>query len=146
MDGMLDALAGSLENSGPEWTLAIFVMVLAVAKVLPAWQAHAEARMDMARAKQDAEIAIERERERRNADDADRLARRDEERSLAEGRWLEQYERATAVQEQANAVMSGIEAQMATLNQTLRESREGSRRMAVQVDDIHHAVVDDRKE
>ena len=87
------------------------------------------------------EAEIAKMREERKAKEEERLAQRDIERSQMEGRWLAQYERATAVQEQTNMVIEGMREQTHVLNTTLNDSKDRSRGMADKVDEIHEVVV-----
>ena len=99
-------------------------------KLVPLYASHEDKRLD-----------IEREREARKAKDAERRDVYERDRAKLEGRWLEQYERATTVQEQTNAVMGDVAAQMTVLNATLADSKTRSREMASEVHEIHAATV-----
>ncbi len=119
MDEFLDAVAQSLAHAGPEYVTALGLVAIGawvVSKALPLYATHPDE---------------ERSREQR-----------DRERSEMEGRWLTQYEHATHVQEQTNAVMEGVRAQMNTLNVTLQDSKERSADMAREVREIHEAVIE----
>ncbi len=100
-----------------------------VAKALPLYAGH-----------QDKRLGIEQQREQRKAAEEASREQRDRERSEMEGRWLTQYEHATHVQEQTNAVMEGVRAQMNTLNVTLQDSKSRSADMAREVREIHEVV------
>ena len=45
------------------------------------------------------------------------------------------------MQKQTNAVLGGVEAQMATLNVTLADSKERSRNMAKEMHDVHRVII-----
>ena len=132
MDEFLDAIAQSLAHAGPEYVTALGLVAIGawvVAKALPLYASH-----------QDKRLGIEQQRERRKADEERSREQRDRERSEMEGRWLTQYEHATHVQEQTNAVMEGVRAQMDTLNATLQDSKQRSSEMAREVREIHDVV------
>lgn len=134
MDAFLDAVAQSLANAGPEYVTALGLVAIGawvVSKALPLYSTH-----------QDKRLGIEQQREKRKADEERSREQRDRERSEMEGRWLTQYEHATHVQEQTNAVMEGVRAQMNTLNVTLQDSKERSADMAREVREIHEAVIE----
>lgn len=137
MDALLEALATSLANSGPEYTLALGVIAIGAwvsSKVLPVWQS---LKME--------QLELDRERERRKAEDTRRLDQRDQERSKTEGRWLEQNERSMKLQEETNAAINAMKAALEMNNALLGDSKERSRHMALQVDEIH-SIVASRKE
>lgn len=137
MDALLEALATSLANSGPEYTLALGVIAIgawASSKVLPIWQTVKVEQLE-----------LEKERERRKAEDTRRLDQRDQERSKTEGRWLEQNERSMKLQEETNAAINAMKAALEMNNELLGDSKERSRHMALQVDEIH-SIVASRKE
>lgn len=132
MDEFLDAIAQSLAHAGPEYITALGLVAIGawvVSKALPLYASH-----------QDKRLGIEQQRERRKADEERSREQRDRERSEMEGRWLTQYEHATHVQEQTNAVMEGVRAQMDTLNATLQDSKQRSSEMAREVREIHDVV------
>lgn len=134
MDEFLDAIAQSLAHAGPEYVTALGLVAIAawvVAKALPLYAGH-----------QDKRLGIEEQREERKAAEERSREQRDRERSEMEGRWLTQYEHATHVQEQTNAVIEGVRAQMNTLNLTLQDSKQRSSEMAREVREIHEAVID----
>lgn len=85
-------------------------------------------------------IGIEIKREERKCQEELSREQRDRERSEMEGRWLNQYESATRVQEQTNIVMEGVREQMHVLNATLDDSKRRSGEMAHKVDEIHSKV------
>lgn len=133
MDRLLSAVGESLAHAGPEYVSAFGILCVAAwvaAKAMPLYAEHSKAR-----------LGIEAAREKRKAEEAERADERERERSRLEGRWLEQYERATEVQERTNAVMGGVQAQMALLNETLKESKDRSRDMARKVNEIHGATM-----
>ena len=132
MDEFLDAIAQSLAHAGPEYVTALGLVAIGawvVAKALPLYASH-----------QDKRLGIEQQREQRKAAEEASREQRDRERSEMEGRWLTQYEYATHVQEQTNAVMEGVRAQMNTLNVTLQDSKSRSADMAREVREIHEVV------
>lgn len=141
IEELIKALADSIAHAGPEWATVVIVTVLGVTQVLPAWKERDERRMAMARERQAAEIELERDRERRKAEDAKRLDLRDQERSKAEGRWLELGERSLRLQDETNTAINGMRAAMDTNNALLNESRERSRHLAEQMDEVHGAIV-----
>jgi hypothetical protein len=130
MDAIAEGLGQSLAHAGPEWALLALVALLAFWKGVPM-------------AEKVAERAHEREVRREERKDREGANRAEFERRSAElqGRWLSQYEHATDVQEQTNAVMAGVQAEMATLNATLAESKDRSREMAGEVHEMHQHLV-----
>lgn len=133
MDGFLNALGESLAHAGPEYVTALGLVAIAawvVSKALPLYAGH-----------QDKRLGLEQQREVRKAAEERSREQRDRERSEMEGRWLTQYEHATQVQEQTNAVMEGVRAQMDMLNNTLQDSKQRSSEMAREVKEIHNAVI-----
>ena len=140
MDELMGALAQSVAHAGPEWATVIIVTVLGVTQVLPAWKERDERRMAMERERQAAELELERAREKRKAEDARRLDQRDKERSQNEGRWLEQGERSLRLQDETNAAIDGMRSAMEMNNALLSESKERSRHMAQQVDEMHNII------
>lgn len=133
MDEFLDAIAQSLAHAGPEYITALGLVAIGawvVSKALPLYAGH-----------QDKRLGIEQQREDRKAAEEQSREQRDRERSEMEGRWLTQYEHATHVQEQTNAVMEGVRVQMTTLNTTLQESKRRSSEMAREVREIHETVI-----
>lgn len=141
MDELLAALAQSIAHAGPEWAALILVLGLFVLKVLPMIKDRDDKRLAMAAERQAAELELAREREARKAEDARRLDQRDKERSQNEGRWLEQGERSLRLQDETNAAINGMRAAMETNNALLNESRERSRHLAEQMDEVHGAIV-----
>lgn len=132
MDEFLDAIAQSLAHAGPEYVTALGLVAIGawvVARALPLYAGY-----------QDKRLGIEQQREDRKAAEEASREQRDRERSEMEGRWLTQYEHATHVQEQTNAVMEGVRAQMDTLNATLQDSKQRSSEMAREVREIHDVV------
>lgn len=140
MDELMGALAQSIAHAGPEWAMVIIVTVLGVTQVLPVWKERDERRMAMERERQAAELELAREREARKAEDAKRLDQRDKERSQNEGRWLEQGERSLRLQDETNAAIDGMRSAMEMNNALLSESKERSRHMAQQVDEMHNII------
>lgn len=137
MDALLEALATSLAHSGPEYTLALGAIAIGAwvsSKVLPVWQSLKVEQLE-----------LEKERESRKASDMRRLDQRDQERSKTEGRWLEQNERSMKLQEETNAAINAMKAALEMNNALLGESKDRSRHMAMQVDEIH-SIVAARKE
>lgn len=137
MDALLEALATSLAHSGPEYTLALGAIAIGAwvsSKVLPVWQSLKVEQLE-----------LEKERESRKASDIRRLDQRDQERSKTEGRWLEQNERSMKLQEETNAAINAMKTALEMNNALLGESKDRSRHMAMQVDEIH-SIVAARKE
>lgn len=129
MDELMKALAQSIAHAGPEWAALIIVAVLIVTQVVPALKEYKTSRLD-----------LERSREQRKVDDAKRLDQRDQERSRAEGRWLELADHQQKLQEQTNLVIEGMRTQMEVNNALLAESKDRSRHMARQVDEMHGII------
>lgn len=136
----LDAMSNLGE--GLLFTLGVIAILAFVAvKAIPIYQTFVENKSAIERERMENEAEIAKMREERKAKEEERLAQRDIERSQMEGRWLAQYERATAVQEQTNMVIEGMREQTHVLNTTLNDSKDRSRGMADKVDEIHEVVV-----
>lgn len=144
MDDLIAALAQSLAHAGPEWAAVILLAVLFCTKVLPMWKDGNDKRLSMAEERQRAELELERAREKRKAEDARRLDQRDKERSRTEGHWVELTERSLRLQEATNTAIDGMKSAMEMNNALLSESKERSRHMARQVDEMHGIIA--RKE
>ncbi len=140
MDELMKALAQSIAHAGPEWAALIIVAVLVVTQVVPALKEYKTSRLELERERQAAQVELERSREQRKVDDAKRLDQRDQERSRAEGRWLELADHQQKLQEQTNLVIEGMRAQMEVNNALLAESKDRSRHMARQVDEMHGII------
>lgn len=113
---------------------------MGVTQVMPAWKERDERRMAMERERQAAALDLERAREKRKAEDARRLDQRDKERSQTEGHWVELTERSLRLQEATNAAIDGMKSAMEMNNALLSESKERSRHMARQVDEMHGII------
>lgn len=136
----LDAMSNLGE--GLLFTLGVLAILAYVAiKAIPIFQARAEAKSETERIRMENEAAVARMREERKAQEEDRLAQRDVERSQTEGRWIAQNERWLVLQEQTNTVIEGVREQMQLNNALLEESKSRSHEMAIQVAEIHHEVV-----
>ena len=140
MDELIRALAQSIAHAGPEWASVIVVAVLAVTQGVPALKEYKTSRLELERERQSAQIELDRAREERKANDAKRLDQRDQERSQAEGRWLELADRQQKLQEQTNLAIEGMRAQMEVNNALMSESKDRSRHMAKQVDEMHGII------
>ncbi len=140
MDELLTALAQSIAHAGPEWAALILVTGLFVLRVLPMLKDRDDKRMAMAEERQAAELELERAREKRKAEDARRLDQRDKERSRTEGHWVELTERSLRLQEATNTAIDGMKSAMEMNNALLSESKERSRHMARQVDEMHGII------
>lgn len=141
MDELIRSLAQSIAHAGPEWAALIIVAVLVVTQVVPALKEYKTSRLDLERKWQAAQVELERSREQRKTDDAKRLDQRDQERSRAEGRWLELADHQQKLQEQTNLVIEGMRAQMEVNNALLAESKDRSREMAGEVHEMHQHLV-----
>ena len=133
MDELLASFGQSLAHAGPGYVVSLGVIAIAAwiaSKALPFWSEY-----------QSKKLEIDQAREKRKADESARQDERERERAVLEGRWLEQYEHATEVQKQTNAVLGGVEAQIATLNVTLADSKERSRNMAKEMHDVHRVII-----
>ncbi len=84
---------------------------------------------------------MELDREKRKAQESVERAERERDNSRLQGRWLEQYEHATQVQEQTNAVMHEVSAEMNVLNATLSDSKQRSREMAAEMHEMHEHLL-----
>lgn len=137
MDDLIGALGESIAHAGPMWALVGLAGVAFFWKVWPS--------IDRLIQK-----AAEREdrREERKAEESRLRAEHDREQARLQGQWLEQQDRSNQAMEASNAVTEGVRAQLAALNDNLRDSKEHSHAMgqtvglmASQVSDIHKAIV-----
>lgn len=137
MDELLRAFSQSLATEGDAYVLTIgLIAILAwvAAKIVPYVSRYVNKRLE-----------IEEAKEKRSESEVKNREQRDRERSSSEGRWLEQYEQATRVQEQTNTVIASIKEQMEALNntnkilvKTLDSSKERSEEMSKKVDQIYN--------
>lgn len=136
-ESVIGALAQSLAHAGPQWALVALAGVAFFAKVWPSLARRIER-------------ADEREdrREERKAEESRLREEHDRELTALQGQWVEQQRRSNAAMEASNAVTEGVRAQLAALNDNLRDSKEHSRRMgetmhtvASQVQDIHDHII-----
>ena len=133
MEEISRGVGTALSHAGPEWVTAIgIVLILAWAarQALPGYDSRANQRLQM-----------ELDREKRKAQESVDRAERERDNSRLQGRWLEQYEHATQVQEQTNAVMHEVSTQMNVLNATLSDSKQRSREMAVEMHEMHEHLL-----
>ena len=141
MDDLLAAFGESIAHGGPMYAL---VGVAAVLFCVCVWPALAK-RMERADERED-------RREERKAEESRLREEHDREHARLQGQWLEQQDRGNAAMERSNEVSEGLRAQLEELNANLRDSKENSHRMgevvgsmASQVDDIHRAIVRDKR-
>ena len=141
MDDLIGALGESIARAGPAWALVALAGVAFFARVWPSLAGRIER-------------ADEREdrREERKAEESRLREEHDRELTALQGQWLEQQRRSNAAMEASNAVTEGVRAQLAALNDNLRDSKEHSRRMgesmrtvASQVREIHDRIVREDK-
>lgn len=137
MDQAAATFAETMGHLGEGYLFVIGILIILAFVVIKA--------MPMVSEWQTKRIDIESKREERKSEEVKARAQRDQERSIMEGRWLEQYEHATKVQEQTNIVVEGVREQMLILNQTLDDSKSRSHQMSTKVDEIHHEVVEKGK-
>lgn len=135
----VDGLAGMPELIFVLGILAI-LSVLA-AKVVPIWQKLKEKRLDNDAKIRQAQVDIERDREFRKMEESKQRFEREKENATI-------MARSVAAQEQTNVVMAETNANLAVLSAKLEVSQQGSMSMretvadvAVEVHDIHNAVV-----
>lgn len=133
MDAFLQALAASVVQFGPAYT-----MVIGLVAIL-AWIASKA--MPFIREIQMKKLELEEAREARKANEAQSLHERERERSELTARMIE-------TQNRSNEVMEGFSTQIAVMNATLEESKHRSRDMghtvteaAERIKEIHTVVV-----
>lgn len=131
------------------------VMLIIWKGFLPIYKNSKEARDAAFIKKTDAEIEIEKMHAQRQMEEVAVRERRDKERSEMEGRWLELTERSTSMQSETNRVVeamtnelkamreqtSSAYSSLKALNDSILESREGSKIMAGKVDAIFDYVI-----
>ena len=133
MDGALVHAVDALAGSGPGWLFAIgtlLIVAFVAIKAIPLWN---EQKLK--------QLGIEERREDRKAKEAEMRDERDRENAAIMARQVDAQERNTVV-------MQAVQEQLAVMNGQLDISHEGSRRMgekvdlmAVQVDEMHGAIV-----
>lgn len=126
MDELLKALATSLAHAGPEWAFALGAVSIGAGvavKAIPVFSHYKEGQLE-----------LEAKREERKCEEARRRDDHDREMEKLNGQWL-------VVSEQSAKAMEAMGAQMQVLNATLSDSKERSREMGRQINDIHEAVV-----
>lgn len=141
-----------LSSSGPEWLIAGAVVIILgylAYKVIPVLQQSKKVRDDAYVKKVESDIALEELREQRKSEESRARERRDIERSESEGRWIQLTEQMVHAVEESNQITKAVSISMNALQETIKESRDGSKRMQRQMSVVYAKIVngdDDLKE
>lgn len=115
----------SLGGSGPGWLFAIGVLVIAAAVAIRAFPVWREVKLE--------KLKIEREREKRKAEEVKLRDERERDNHAIAQRQIDSQDRSTVV-------MHAVTAQMELMRKEWDVSRRGSRQMQEQMGDIAHKV------
>lgn len=121
----IDILVQSLASSGPEYVLTIGIVIILAWLASQGMPLYRDYRME--------QLKIQSEREARKAEEARAFDAREKERTEIAMRQVLSEERITLA-------METISTQLAVMNQSLEDSKDGSRTMGAKVDDIHIKV------
>ena len=119
MDELLKGLSTSIADAGPGYVMVFGILVIFVSKMWPdimKFIAERDRRMS----------EIEAKREERKVEEGNRRLDFEKKSVELQGRWLEQYEHATKVQEQTNSIISEVQLQLSIQNAALAESSKTS--------------------
>lgn len=130
MDELIAALATSVADGGPLYAGVLLVGVLFVWKIWPTLSD----RMNREDERED-------RKEQREAEVQQHHVEHDQEMARLQGQWLEQYARATNVQQQSNELMESVKTNLDVLNATLSDSKAHSSDMGRKVDEIHERIM-----
>lgn len=135
----VDNLAGTPEFV---FVLALVIILSAVlVKVIPMWDKHKQAQIDNDARFRQAQIDIERDRELRKMEEAKQRHEREKEMSGIMSRSVDAQERSTVAINESTAQMAILAAKLELSQQGSISMRDTVDDMAVEVHDIHLAVV-----
>lgn len=121
----IDILVQSLASSGPEYVLTIGIVIILAWLASQGMPLYRDYRME--------QLKIQNEREVRKAEEARAFDKREKERT-------EIAMRQVLAEERNTLAMEAISTQLAVMNQSLEDSKEGSRTMGERVEDIQSKV------
>lgn len=119
MDELLKGLSISIAEAGPGYVMVFGILTVFVSKMWPdimKFISERDRRMS----------ELETKREERKVEEGNRRLDFEKKSVELQGRWLEQYEHATKVQEQTNSIISEVQLQLSIQNAALAESGKTS--------------------
>lgn len=119
MDELLKGLSISIAEAGPGYVMVFGMLVVFVSKMWPDIMKFVSERDKRA-------FELESKREARKVEEGNRRLDFEKKSVELQGRWLEQYEHATKVQEQTNSIISEVQLQLSIQNAALAESGKTS--------------------
>lgn len=119
MDELLKGLSISIAEAGPGYVMVFGVLVVFVSKMWPDIMKFVSERDKQT-------FELESKREARKVEEGNRRLDFEKKSVELQGRWLEQYEHATKVQEQTNSIISEVQLQLSIQNAALAESGKTS--------------------
>ena len=119
MDELLKGLSISIAEAGPGYVMVFGVLVVFVSKMWPDI-------MKFVSERDKRTFELESKREARKVEEGNRRLDFEKKSVELQGRWLEQYEHATKVQEQTNSIISEVQLQLSIQNAALAESGKTS--------------------
>lgn len=119
MDELLKGLSISIAEAGPGYVMVFGVLVVFVSKMWPDI-------MKFVSERDKRTFELESKREARKVEEGNRRLDFEKKSVELQGRWLEQYEYATKVQEQTNSIISEVQLQLSIQNAALAESGKTS--------------------
>ena len=119
MDELLKGLSISIAEAGPGYVMVFGLLVVFVSKMWPDI-------MKFVSERDKRTFELESKREARKVEEGNRRLDFEKKSVELQGRWLEQYEHATKVQEQTNSIISEVQLQLSIQNAALAESGKTS--------------------
>lgn len=119
MDELLKGLSISIAEAGPGYVMVFGVLVVFVTKMWPDI-------MKFVSERDKRTFELESKREVRKVEEGNRRLDFEKKSVELQGRWLEQYEHATKVQEQTNSIISEVQLQLSIQNAALAEGSKTS--------------------
>ena len=119
MDELLKGLSISIAEAGPGYVMVFGVLVVFVSKMWPDI-------MKFVSERDKRTFELESKQEARKVEEGNRRLDFEKKSVELQGRWLEQYEHATKVQEQTNSIISEVQLQLSIQNAALAESGKTS--------------------
>lgn len=146
MDSAVGYYFDGLSSGGPMWLIAgaiVAVIGFAAIKLIPVIINSRKVRDQAYTKKIDAEIELERLREERKNEESKSRERRDIERSETEGRWIQLTEQMVRVSEESNQIVKAVSTSLDALDNAIKESRNGSKRLQDQMNVVYAKIVND---
>lgn len=146
MDSAAGYYFGGLSSGGPVWLIAgaiVAILGFAAIKLIPVIINSRKVRDKAYTKKIDSEIELERLREERKNEESKSRERRDIERSESEGRWIQLTEQMVRAVEESNQITKAVSASVNALEETIKESREGSKRLQEKMNVVYAKIVND---